>query len=258
MLTGALFMGAGIYLIAHGGITFMSVAFVIGILFVIGGIAECLAYSNYRGDEDDRTWILIDGMTTFLLGGLILLNKLSADAVIPLVLGLWVITTGVRNFVTAWESMDRRDKAFYDHLAIGLLNLIAGIYVFFDTDIFNLATITMVGLCIVVQGFNIFHIGAMITILKPDLLKTKEEMLQDATSKAEEAKAAAKEAIKAAKEAKAEVRNIEATPEELLDATLTPKPGTDEAKALEESLQTGVGSADSSESSETSGSEQPA
>ena len=252
MLTGALFMGAGIYLIAHGGITFMSVAFVIGILFIVGGIIECLAYSNYRGDEDDRTWILIDGMTTFLLGGLILLNKLSADAVIPLVLGLWVITTGVRNFVTAWESMDRRDRAFYDHLAIGLLNLIAGIYVFFDTDIFNLATITMVGLCIVVQGFNIFHIGAMIAIFKPDLLKTKEEMLEDARAKAAEAHVAAKEAIKAAKEAKAEVRTIKETPEELLDAVLAPKPGTDEAKALEESLQTGVGSADSSESSESS------
>lgn len=224
MLTGILFMGAGIYLIANGGITFMSVAFVIGILFILGGIVECLSYSSYRGDEDDRTWILIDGMTTFLLGGLILLNKLSADAVIPLVLGLWVINTGVRNFVTAWESMERQDRPFFDHLAIGLLNLIAGIYVFFDADIFNLATLTMVGLCIVVQGFNIFHIGAMITILKPDFLKTKEEILREAAAKAEEAHEAAKEAIKFAKEARAEVRVIEKTPEELLDATMAPKP----------------------------------
>ena len=227
MLTGILFMGAGIYLIANGGITFMSVAFIIGILFILGGIVECLSYNSYRGDEDDRTWILIDGMTTFLLGGLILLNKLSADAVVPMVLGLWVITTGVRNFVTAWE---KRDRMFYDHLAIGLLNLIAGIYVFFDADIFNLATLTMVGLCIVVQGFNIFHIGAMIIILKPDFLKTKEEILQEAAAKAEEAHEAAKEAIKVAKEAKAEVKVIEETPEELLDVTMAPKPGTEEAE----------------------------
>ena len=60
MLTGILFMGAGIYLIANGGITFMSVAFIIGILFILGGIVECLSYNSYRGDEDDRTWILID------------------------------------------------------------------------------------------------------------------------------------------------------------------------------------------------------
>ena len=111
-----------------------------------------------------------------------------------------------------------------------LLNLIAGIYVFFDADIFNLATLTMVGLCIVVQGFNIFHIGAMIIILKPDFLKTKEEILQEAAAKAEEAHEAAKEAIKVAKEAKAEVKVIEETPEELLDVTMAPKPGTEEAE----------------------------
>lgn len=227
MLTGALFMGGGIYLLANGGITFMSVAFPVGILFVIGGIVECLSYNSYRGDEEDRTWILIDGMTTFLLGGLILLNKLSADTVVPMVLGLWVITTGVRNFVTAWEDIENRDRKFYDHMAIGLLNLITGIYVFFDVDIFNLATITMVGLCIVVQGFNIFHIGATIIILKPNFIKTKQEILEEAAAKAEEAHVAAKEAIKAAKEAKAEVRVIEATPEELLDAVLAPKPGTE-------------------------------
>lgn len=225
-------MGGGIYLLANGGITFTSVAFVVGLLFVIGGVVECLSYSSYRGDEEDRRWILIDGMTTFLLGGLILLNKLAADAVVPMVLGLWVITTGVRNFVTAWEDIEQRDRKFYDHMAIGLLNLITGIYVFFDADIFNLATITMVGLCIVVQGFNIFHIGATIIILKPDFIKTKQEMLDEAEAKAAEAQMAAKEAIKAAKEAKAEVKTIEETPEELLDAVLAPKPGTENAENL--------------------------
>ena len=115
-------------------------------------------------------------------------------------------------------------------LAIGLLNLIAGIYVFFDVDIFNLATITMVGLCIVVQGFNILHIGAMIIIMKPTLLKTKEEMLQDAAAKAMEAHEAAREAIKVAKEARAEVKVIKETPEELLDVTMVPKPGTEVAE----------------------------
>lgn len=191
---------------------------------------ECLSYNSYEEMRTTGRGILIDGMTTFLLGGLILLNKLSADAVVPMVLGLWVITTGVRNFVTAWENMEKRDRMFYDHLAIGLLNLIAGIYVFFDADIFNLATLTMVGLCIVVQGFNIFHIGAMIIILKPDFLKTKEEILQEAAAKAEEAHEAAKEAIKVAKEAEAEVKVIEETPEELLDVTMAPKLGTEEAE----------------------------
>ena len=99
MLTGILFMGAGIFLIANSGITFLSVAFPTGLAFMIAGVVECLSYSSYRGDNEERTWILIDGTTTFMLGALIILNKLTADAVVPTVLGLWVITTGIRNFV---------------------------------------------------------------------------------------------------------------------------------------------------------------
>lgn len=228
MLTGILFMGAGVFLISNSGITFLSVAFPTGLAFMIAGVVECLSYSSYRGDNEERTWILIDGTTTFMLGALIILNKLTADAVIPAVLGLWVITTGIRNFVRAWERIEERKHDFYDHLIIGLLNLVCGLYVFFDSDILNLQTMMMVGLCVVVQGINILHVGSTIIIQKPDFLKTKAEKLEAAAAKAAEAHVAAKEAIKAVKEAKAEVRVIEATPEEVLDITVAPKPGTGE------------------------------
>ena len=227
MLTGILFLGAGIYLVANEGVTFLSVAFIVGWMFVIAGVVECLSYSSYRGDNEERSWILNDGTTTFVLGVLILFNKISADAVVPMILGLWVLITGIRNFVHAWEHIEERGNAFYDHLIIGLLNLIFGLYVFFDGEIFNLASITMIGLCIIVQGINILHIGATIRIIKPKFIQTKEEMLEEAAAKFEEAHANAKEAIKAAKAAQAELKSVEETPEEMLDLALAPKPGAD-------------------------------
>ena len=228
MLTGVLFIGAGIFLVANGGVTFLSVAFVVGVMFVIAGIVECLSYNRYRGDIVEKSWILNDGLTTFVLGVLILLNKISADAVVPMILGLWVLITGIRNFVHAWEHIEDRGSMFYDHLIVGLLNIIFGLYVFFDSEIFNLASITMIGLCVIVQGINILHVGATIIIIKPKFIKTKEEMLEAAAAKFEEAHANAKEAIKAAKEAQAELKTVERTPEELLDLALAPKPGTEE------------------------------
>lgn len=227
MLTGILFLGAGIYLVANEGVTFLSVAFIVGLMFVIAGVVECLSYSSYRGDNVERSWILNDGTTTFVLGVLILLNKISADAVVPMILGLWVLITGIRNFVHAWEHIEERGNAFYDHLIIGLLNLIFGLYVFFDGEIFNLASITMIGLCMIVQGVNIIHIGATIRVIKPKFIKTKEEMLEEAAARFEEAHANAKEAIKVAKAAQAELKSVEETPEEILDPTLAPKPGTE-------------------------------
>jgi len=232
MLTGILFIATGVFLVANEGVTFLSVAFIVGLVFVIAGIVECLSYSSYRGDNEERTWILNDGTTTFVLGVLILLNKISADAVVPMVLALWVLITGIRNFVRAWEHVDDRSTNFWDHLLIGILNLVFGLYVFFDGEIFNLASITMIGLCIIVQGVNIVHIGATIIIQKPKFIRTKWEMVEEATAKFEEAHSVAIEAIKAAKEAQEELKTVRNTPEELLDPTLAPMPGSEEAAAL--------------------------
>lgn len=227
MFTGVLFIGAGIFLVANEGVTFLSVAFIVGLIFVIAGIVECLSYNSYRGDNVERTWILNDGLTTSVLGGLILMNKISADAVVPMVLGLWVLIAGIRNLVHAWEHVEEKGNSFYDHLIVGMLNIIFGLYVFFDGEIFNLASITMIGLCVIVQGINILHIGATIRIIKPKFIQTKEEMLEEAAAKFEEAHANAKEAIKTAKAAKAELKSVEQTPEEVLDPTLAPRPGTE-------------------------------
>lgn len=224
VISGILFIVGGGFLIAKEGITFLSVAFAVGIVFMVGGIIECLSHTAYRGDGEDRTWVLIDGLTTFLLGALIVLDKISADIVVPQVLGLWVLIAGIRNFVRAWEHIDVRNSFFYDHLIVGLLNLIVGLYVFFDADIFRLTSITLVGMCIVVQGINLAHVGLTIRILKPDAIKTKEEMLTDAARKAREAQLAAREALEAAKAAQTEFREVALTPAEVIDKTLAPKP----------------------------------
>ncbi|MGN0714035.1 MAG: HdeD family acid-resistance protein [Anaerovoracaceae bacterium] len=227
IMMGTLFSVTGIYLIANGGLTFMSVAFIVGLLFAVAGVIECLSYSGYRGEDETKSWILIDGTCTFMLGVLILMNKLSAEAAVPLVLGLWILFSGIRNFVRAWEKIDVRGDGFYDHLIIGFVNIVLGLYAFFDQDLFDFSTITLVGIYMLSGGVNIAHVGATIKIRKPEFLKTKEEKLEEAAAKAAEAHQAAKEAIRFAKETKAELKVIEQTPAEEMDRTLAPKPGTE-------------------------------
>ena len=224
IVTGILFMAGGVYLVTQEGITFLSVAFAVGILFLVAGLIEVISHNSYRGEADDGTWVLIDGLTTFVLGALIILGKISQDIVVPQVLGLWVLITGIRNLSKAWEKIEVRNGYFYDHLFVGLLNMIAGLYAFFNPDIFNLASITMVGLCVVVQGINLTNAGVTIRILKPDVIKTREEILTDAAKKARDAQIAAREALEAAKAAHTEFKEVALTPAELLDKTLMPSP----------------------------------
>jgi uncharacterized membrane protein HdeD (DUF308 family) len=239
IVTGILFMAGGVYLVTQEGITFLSVAFAVGILFLVAGLIEVISHNSYRGEGDDGTWVLIDGLTTFVLGALIILGKISQDIVVPQVLGLWVLITGIRNLSKAWEKIEVRNGYFYDHLFVGLLNMIAGLYVFFNPDIFNLASITMVGLCVVVQGINLTNAGVTIRILKPDVIKTREEILTDAAKKARDAQIAAREALEAAKAAHTEFKEVALTPAELLDKTLMPSPSEkaeDPLKGLSQKL----------------------
>ncbi|MEE0796424.1 MAG: DUF308 domain-containing protein, partial [Anaerovoracaceae bacterium] len=233
MVIGALFMIAGIVMIAgFSGITFLSVAFVLGILFMLAGIFGCLSYRSYREDSVDKTWVLVDGMTTFVLGFLIISNRLASDAAVPLVLGLWVAVTGLRNLVRAWEKIEARDSYFYGHLSIGLLNVIVGFYMYFNNDMFALPVGVLVGMCVLTHGLNVFMVAVTILIEKSEFLMTKEEMLARANEEMEKAHEAAKEAIKVFKEARTTAEVIEQTPEEELDAALAPKP---EVPPVEES-----------------------
>ena len=240
--SGVVLIALGGYLIANESLTFISVAFIIGLLFMVCGVVEVLSHSAYRGaDGESKAWVLIDGLTTFSLGMLIFLNKISAEIAAPQILGLWVLITGIRNAVKAWENLENKNTSFYDHLLVGLLNLIVGFYVFFDPDILALPSLNLVGLCIIVQGINLAHVGITIKLLKPEAIKTKEEMVTEAALKAKEAQLAAREALEAAKAAQSQFKEVALTPAEMLDKALRPKPVEEgDEESAEQEDETGI------------------
>lgn len=230
MIMGGLFILGGLFMIFNSGVTFLSVAFIVGLLFILAGVLECLSYRSYRGVEEDNKWVLIDGLVMFILGILIIFNKISADATVPSVLGLWVLTIGVRNLVRAWEKIEHKNNFFYGHGIIGVVNLLVGLYMFFNDNMFGISVAALVGVCLITQGANLIMVASTIIVMKHEKIMTKEELLTKAVEEADAAHEAAREAVKMAKEAKANVRVIEETPEEELDLMLAPKPG--EATAI--------------------------
>lgn len=226
MIMGGLFILGGFFMIFNSGITFLSVAFVIGLLFIIAGLLECLSYRSYRGVEEDNKWVLIDGLVMFILGILVIFNKISADATVPSVLGLWVLTIGIRNLVRAWEKIEHKNSFFYGHGVIGVINTLVGLYMFFNDNLFGITVAALVGVCLITQGTNLILVASTIIVMKHEKIMTKEELLIKAVEEADAAHEAAREAVKMAKEAKANVKVIEETPEEELDLMLAPMPVT--------------------------------
>lgn len=211
MTAGILLTILGVFSVANAGLTFLSLAFPIGVVLVFVGIVECFVYKRTMESEENRHWILIEGLTTFVLGIVVLTGQLAADIAVPVVFGLWCMISGIRGFVvvTQERGTQEKDVDFYWMVCVSGLNLIAGIYTFFNSRLLGLSVLMMLGIIFVIQGANTIKIGADITYRKPDLIKTKDEKIADAEAAAQEAHKEAKRAIKRARKARNAVREAE-------------------------------------------------
>lgn len=210
IIIGALLTIAGFFSLANAGLSFISLAFPIGIILIITGLVECLAYKKTIETPEERHWILIEGLTTFVLGVVVLTGQLAADAAVPVVFGLWSMISGIRGFVVITQQSESKEKDldFYWTVTVSALNLIVGLYAFFNTALLQLSVLAILGLCFVVQGVDIVKLAVDTPYRKPDLIKTKDEKIADAEEAAEKAHEEARKAVKEARKAHREIKKV--------------------------------------------------
>ncbi len=211
MIMGVILTLLGVFSIANAGLTFISMAFPIGVILTAIGITECISYRSRYDDEEDRHWVLIDGLTTFILGIVVLTGQLAADIAVPVVFGMWSMVAGIRYLViiTHVDIKEEKNLDFYWTVVVSVCNFVVGLYTFFNSSLFNLSVLMMLGILFVIQGISVIKVGFDTTYRKPDLIKTKEELVAEAERKAEEARAEAKIAVKKARRAKAAIKEAE-------------------------------------------------
>lgn len=184
VFAGVLLVSAGVFAIANQGVSFISIAFIIGLVMAVAGIIQCSGYiyGRYTGREDGTPvepddlapetreavkaqknahgWIMIDGTVTFTLGALVLSDQLKAEVAVISVFGLWMLTAGIRRIVTA-TYIDRHAKMtnFYWTLGTGIASALAGIYAFYNGTIFQMPLSSLIGVFFVLQGISTLELG---------------------------------------------------------------------------------------------------
>ncbi|MBR3755538.1 MAG: DUF308 domain-containing protein [Firmicutes bacterium] len=214
IIAGALMALLGIVSVASGGLSFLSLAFPIGLVLLIVGIVECFAYKKAVDDEEDKHWILIEGITTFLLGVVVISGVLAADIAVPVVFGMWSAISGIRGLVVMFSMKDPvtkedKDVNYYWDLVTAVLASAFGLIAFFNTMLFNMSVLSIVGYIITVQAAVVIKISFSIAYKKPELIKSKAQKLREAEEAAAQAKEEMKEAIDKVREAKAVLKEVE-------------------------------------------------
>lgn len=208
---GILLAGLGIFSILNAGLAFIALAFPIGLGLMLTGMIECFAYKKAVDDEEDKHWILIEGLTTFFIGIVVISGQVAADIAVPQVFGIWSLISGIRGLVVllSMSEKEEKDANYYWELVTAILAALLGIAAFFNNMLFNWSVLMIVGWIIAVQAAVVIKISFSIAYKKPDLIKSKDEKVRTAKKEAAKAKKEMKLAIKKAREAKEVLKEVE-------------------------------------------------
>lgn len=239
MYIGSLAMVAsGIFCFANGSAAFLSVAFVIGLVFIIMGVIEILI--GRRADFDifgGGVNLATDGVLLVLFGIVILSGQITDDITAQMVFALWMIIEGVieaGKFVEEFRRSAQFDNA---SLVVDAATIILGIYTFFNTRLLNVHAILLIGAAAMLLGLRRFRISFTIEYNRVGFLAGNQEKLEEAEEDEKRAMAKAKEGIREQKAAKRRIEKIKediAEERSVLRDTTIRKQQAEEEKKQEE------------------------
>ena len=162
VITGIVLMLTGIWSIANRGTVFASIAFVLGCVMVFAGLLSILIYFFAPGKQSGFGWFLAEGMITAALGGVVLANQLSIDAMILPFFGMWILFCGVMRIVASLHLILSKNNSWIFTLFLGLVSAAGGGYAFFNQVLAGISLIIMIGLYFLIQGVNVLTYGVFI------------------------------------------------------------------------------------------------
>ena len=160
---GVILTLAGIWCLVNLGKTYAALAFVLGIVMLVSGISNIITYISQHRSSHVTGWVLADGILTTILGIIVLLNPFTADVMISIFFGMWLMMSGVLRIVGAFEVRKIRiasgDKTWLWMMILGVLTLLVGLYGFVHPVIAGVALAMMLAIFFIMQGINSIALG---------------------------------------------------------------------------------------------------
>lgn len=209
MIASIAMVGAGIFCVANGSAAFLSVAFIIGLVFVLLGGIELIISRRADFDVSEKSiGIAKDGILMLIVGLVILTGQVTDDVSAQVMLAMWLTVEGVLAFRAEWLDIMDTDWEHRVGIAISTLMLIFGIYIFFNNSAFHLSSTLLTGICMIILGLRRFWQSLDIEYSKPSFVTGNEEKLKEAEEDEKRALAKAKEGIREQKRAQRRIAKI--------------------------------------------------
>ena len=125
LLSGVLFLILGIVCWVWPNLALETIALVLGIGFLVAGVATIADYVMARGFFSG--WLLADGILDIVLGVIFVVNPLVSAWALAWLVAVAIIVSGLMQLVSCWRLRRAMDLAWWLSLVTGVITIVLGI-----------------------------------------------------------------------------------------------------------------------------------
>jgi len=151
-ITGAALVTLGIICIAKPLATVISLAWVIGLVTLISGIATFLNWTNLRRYFPQSGSIFLSSMMQILLGVIFLRHDLALAAILPLMFAFFLIFEGINLAIRSADYRKIGFRLWWVNLVLGLAAAVLGFLSLSTPGVGGMTLSTFVGIGLIVIG----------------------------------------------------------------------------------------------------------
>lgn len=140
-----IFVVLGVLLVSKPDATVGAISIILGILFIALGVLKVIEYYTTEPKED---WLLTISLVSVIFGVVILFASDSVLAFFRVILGIWIIVTGVMDLQTIMVWKQVKSPYWTTSLILTILMILAGIIILINQQI----VLTAVGILIMIYG----------------------------------------------------------------------------------------------------------
>lgn len=125
-ITGTAFITLGIICISMPVATVVALAWILGIIAIIGGTATLLNWGSLRHYFVQSGSIFFSGLLQIIMGILFLKHDIAVAAILPIIFALFLIFEGINLAIRSFDYRYVRFKYWWINLLLGIIAALLG------------------------------------------------------------------------------------------------------------------------------------
>lgn len=178
LIVGLIFIGLGIYSLFSPAESYLALALLFSISFLVGGASDIIFSILNREELEGWGWQLAMGILTFLFGILLINNPAISIVTLPFVVGFVVLFRSIMAVSTSLELRNYYIRDWGYLFALGLFGALFAFILLIRPDFAGLSLVIWTGLALILMGASGIFISVKLKKVH-DLPKTLSDKVKD-------------------------------------------------------------------------------